>query len=589
MSGSYLSEDQVARGVGYKRLFFGLWPFLSKYKIHLGIVVVAIFTLAAVSRALPFLIGYAIDEGFTKKDLSLVVKVAWVYLALEIFKTILMFTHKFLFQKLGNRVLADLRMHLLNHVQNLPMGFFHKHPTGRTVTRMTNDVSVLSEVFSEGVVTLFSQLAVLISIGVALLWISPKVTFLTMITAPVFVYWAYKLSVKVKFILRDQKKKLSEINSFVAEHLSGIRVAQLYNQVPSSETRFAGLSKSYRDLNMESVKAYAMMHPALNLLNASVIVSALFWAGSASLENSLPLGAVVAFVLSAQDIIPPIREILEKYQLFQNSLTSAERVFGLLEEKAESSSMQESSMWSLNRSVYFKNLNFSYGAGLPNAISNLNLEIPTGQSLALVGRTGSGKSTLVSLLQGLYEPPARTLFFGDVAIEDIPKSVLRQRVGVIQQEPFLFQGNILNNIRLSDQNLSDQKIESAANEIGFLDYLKTQGRSLTDQVQDRGQNLSLGERQVIAFLRLMVRDVDLLILDEATANIDSVTEVVLQKATEKIMKGRTSIIVAHRLSTIKNCDRVIKLAGGEIISQGSPEEVLRESLESGYASPPKFI
>ncbi|MBL7669266.1 MAG: ABC transporter ATP-binding protein [Bdellovibrionaceae bacterium] len=569
----FLEDDKIKLNTNYRELLTRIWPYVRR---NLGLfvtVLAAIALLAGISRVLPAIIGYAIDHGFRQKNEQILLGVAVAYLAVEILKTFLTFVHRYLFQILGSRVLGLMRADLLDHVLRLPMDYFHRNPSGRTVTRMTNDISVLSEVFSDGVVSLLTQSAVLISIAVAMSFMSLKVTFLTLVTVPLFIYANLFIVGRIKIVLRDQKKKLSEINSFISEHLSGIKVAQLYNQIPTSEKKFFQLSNEYRTLNMKSIKGYALMQPVLNLMNAAVVCSALFWAGREYLHDALPIGIVVTFVLNAQDMIPPIREILDKYQMFQNSLTSAERVFALFDESPEPVEVKSAAK-DLRLPIRIENLSFRYAPELPFAIENLNLNIPAGTSLALVGRTGSGKSTIVSLLQKFYLPPEKTIWIGDTPLERMTRLEIRNRVGVIQQDPFIFKGTIRDNILLGDQTLSLNRLLEAAQEIGFLEYLTQSGRSLDDKVDEKGANLSLGERQVVSFLRLMVRNPDIMILDEATANIDSMTEALIARATQKALEGRTSIVVAHRLSTIQECDQIAVLDHGRLIELGSPQKLL---------------
>jgi ATP-binding cassette subfamily B multidrug efflux pump len=569
----FLEDDKIKSNTSYGELLSRIWPYVRR---NLGLfvtVLIAIALLAGVSRVLPTLIGYAIDHGFRQKNREVLLGVAVAYLGVEILKTILTFVHRYLFQLLGSRVLGLMRGDILDHVLRLPMDYFHRNPSGRTVTRMTNDISVLSEVFSDGVVSLLTQTAVLMSIVLAMSFMSLKVTFLTLITVPIFIYANLFVVGRIKVVLRDQKKKLSEINSFISEHLGGIKVAQLYNQIPSSEKKFFQLSNEYRSLNMKSIKGYALMQPVLNLMNASVVCSALFWAGREYLNDSLAIGIVVAFVLNAQDMIPPIREILDKYQMFQNSLTSAERVFALFDESPEPVEVKSAAR-DLRLPIRIENLSFRYAPELPLALENLSLLIPAGTSLALVGRTGSGKSTLVSLLQKFYLPPEGKIWVGETPLEKVSRDEIRNRVGVIQQDPFIFKGTIRENINLGDQTLSEERLLDVAQEVGFSDYLAQSGRTLDYKIDEKGANLSLGERQVISFLRLMVRNPDIMILDEATANIDSMTEALIARATQKALEGRTSIVVAHRLSTIQECDQIAVLDHGRLIELGSPQKLL---------------
>lgn len=571
----FMNEDKVQTSLGYSELFKRLWPFMRRHKLLFFSAVAAVLIFAAVSRALPFVIGQTIDQGFLKKDMSFVVKMAWIYLGFEVAKLVFQFSYNFLFQKFGQRMLYYVREAMLTRVQNLPMDYFNRTPVGRTVTRLTNDVSNLSDLFTEGVISVFVELIILVAILVSMLMISPLLTGLTLAFTPLFLWVSYSLSERIRAILRDAKKKLSELNSFVAENLNGIRVIQLYNRVSFNRGRFKDFSNEYAGLSLQSIKAYALMHPVSNLFTALTLTSALYFGGWVSQDSALPLGALVAFILHVQDFIPPLREILEKYQQFQNSLTSAERVFQLMDEPEEQDSTQRAAQSvPLRGQVEARNLNFCYSPSGPLILNNLNFKIESGESIALIGRTGSGKTTLITLLQKFYTAPRETLFLDDQPIEQISNHDLRTRVGVVQQDSFIFRGTILENITLADEKISFEKARSAAESTGYLQLLQQTGRSLDFQVEERGANLSVGERQLIAFARILAFDPEILILDEATANIDSESEVMIQKATAAVTQNRTSIIIAHRLSTVQNCDRIFVLSAGSLIEQGSHQDLI---------------
>ncbi|MDG0815627.1 ABC transporter ATP-binding protein [Bdellovibrio svalbardensis] len=585
MSDNFMNEDLVKTSVTYPVLFKRLWPYARREKVLLFFAIFAVAGGALVARLIPALIGYAIDHGVIEKKYYVFTQVAFAYLGLEILRSTFSFTNVYLFQLFGNRMLYHLREDLMNHVQRLPLQFFNKTPTGRIVTRLTNDVASLGELFTEGVISVFTQFVIICSVVVALAFISWKLTIICLIFAPLFIWASFYLSNKIRDILREQKKKLSTINAFLAENLNGIKVVQLYNRVKRNREKFTALSTDYRDTNMRSIRAYALMQPIMNLFNAVTITSALYFGGLLSAQNSLAIGSLVAFLMNIQDFIPPLREILEKYQQFQNSLTSAERIFTLMDEHQESESAELQSHQVIRGDIEIRNLNFQYEPQLPLVLKNINLHFKAGESIALVGRTGSGKSTFISLLQRFYDAPANTIYVDGVAIERTPREEIRHHVGVVQQDNFIFRGNIRDNIGLGDPRISDEQIRTACEKTGYMDLLKRTGRDLLSTVDERGANLSVGERQLIAFARILAFNPDILILDEATANIDSESEHIIQEATKEITKGRTSIIIAHRLSTIEQCDRIVVLNQGEVMEVGSHDELMKaQGLYYQFAS-----
>lgn len=571
----FLNEDVVGLKMNYVSLMKRMWPYTRRHLFLFIFVVFCILSLAVISRLMPQLIGYGIDQGLKKFDKELFIRIAYYYFGLELLKTFFHFAHLYFFQRLGNRVLYYLRDDLVRHIQKLPVDFFNKTPAGRIVTRMTNDVMNLSELFTDGIVTVFTQLMILVAIVISLLLISPKLTLICLVTAPLFIYLSFITSDRIKSILTDQKKKLSAINSFLAENLNGIKVLQLYNRIPYNQKKFEGLSDEYLALSYRSVTAYAILMPVMNMFNAVTITTALYMGGYFHLENAISIGAMIAFLLHIQDFIHPLREILEKYQQFQNSLTSAERIFSFFEEKPEQNPANPVKLNHLRGEILVKDLNFQYSPQLPQVLKNISLQIPAGTSAALVGRTGSGKSTLVALLQKFYDTSPGEVFLDQVDLTQISHQDLRKHVGVIQQDPFLFRGSLFENITLH-QHIDRDRVIAACKKIGYLELLERTGRSIDMQIEERGANLSLGERQLVSFARIFAYDPAVLILDEATANIDSVTEKLIQQATEEITKGRTTIIIAHRLSTIEKCDQIFVLDQGQMIESGSHEVLMKK-------------
>jgi ATP-binding cassette subfamily B protein len=585
MSDKFVSEDQVKANITVRELLRRLWPYCHRHLALFTAVIVSVIGLAVCSRLLPYLIGYAIDHGFREHNPQILKSVALIYLGIQILETLFEFSYNYVFQLFGNRVLFYVREDLVRHIQSLPIDYFNKTPVGRIVTRLTNDVSNLAELFTDGVINILVQFVLLCAILVSMSLISVKLTAITMALAPFFIWASLKLNERIRNILRDAKKKLSVLNSYVAENLNGIKVIQLYNRVPRNRNHFFNLSQEYKDLTLGSIRAYAVMQPVMNLFSAVTISAALYFGGLFHDQESLAIGSLVAFILHVQDFIPPLREILDKYQQFQNSLTSGERVFQVFDEvpEAQKHEVEVPKQW--KGEIEIRRLSFQYSPSLPQVLKNIDLKIEPGQSVAIVGRTGSGKSTLISLLQRFYEPPDETVLIDRVPLERIPFSELRHHIGVVQQDNFIFKGTIASNIGLNSEMISRQKIELACRQVGYWDLLQQTSRNLDSPVEERGSNISVGERQLIAFARILAFEPDILILDEATANIDSHSEKIIQQATTEVSKGRTSVIIAHRLSTIQNCDMIVVMDHGEIKEIGNHSELMsRRGLYHHMAS-----
>lgn len=569
----FVEDDKVQSNLSVWQMIQRLWPYAKRFPVLLTLTALSILGLAVFSRILPWLFGLAIDDGILKKDSSFVLQIALWYLAVEVLRALCDFSYLYFFQKFGQKILTLIRQDLLERIQSLPIDFFNKNPTGRIVTRLTNDTSTLSEVFSNGVIQIVTETIILISIVVAMALISWKLTLATLIAAPFFMYASFSLAARLRVILRESKKRLSTLSSYASEQLSGISVVQIYNRRSSTLRRFHEQSSSYKDALLNSIRHYALLQPLMNIFNGVTLTAALTYGGYLSLEEALPVGALVAFLMNAQDLIPPLREILEKFQQFQNSLTSAERVFHTLDEKPEDLSPQIQSL-RIHGDIEFRGLNFRYSSHLPWVLKDFNYRIPAGRKIALVGRTGSGKSTLVALLQRFYEAPEGTVLLDGKPIESFDLRSLRRRVGVVQQDPFLFRGSIEENLRLGQEDLPQEKLLRALEQIGYAQLLAQTGRGLQSPVEERGANLSAGERQLLSFARILVFEPDVLILDEATAHIDSRSEQLIQVATEKVTEGRTSLIVAHRLSTIEKCDEILVLENGILRETGSHADLM---------------
>lgn len=566
-------EDRVTTALGIRELFYQLLPFFKKQKARVALLFFSVAALAFGGRALPYLFGKAVDQGMLQKNQNLVYQIALLYLALEVSKTIFLFLHRYLFFVIGNKVLFQLREKIMIHIQNLPIAFFDKNPTGRVVTRATNDVASLGELFTQGVIEIFSSLIILAVIVGAMFFISWKLTIATIFVAPFTIAGGIYLSRKIRITLRESKRRMAVINSYIAENVTGMKIIQLYDRVPKNVQRFEKLSSEYKTTQLKSVHLYALLWPLVNFANAISIVVAVFYGGYLNLHGEIALGSLIAFIMYTQDFSNPLKFILEKYQMLQNSLSGAERVFSLLGESVEYN-VPESGRVRFKGEIEFKKLSFKYRVDLPEVLKAVDLKIPAGTSLALVGRTGSGKTSLISLIQRFYDPSSGQLLIDGTDAIQLNKKELRQRVGVIQQDNFLFRGTIEYNITLGRPEITTEILERAIRQSYCQGLIERHG-GIHGRVEERGANLSAGERQLIAFARILAFDPDILILDEATANIDSMSEALIQKATLEVTRNRTSIIIAHRLSTIQHCDQIAVMKNGEIAEKGTHTELMK--------------
>ncbi|MEO0335618.1 MAG: ABC transporter ATP-binding protein [Pseudomonadota bacterium] len=568
------NEEKQVSSLRLDTLVKRMAPYLARRRAHVLGVLVLVVSFVVVGRILPILFGYAIDEGIKKQQLDVIFQIAGVYLAFEIARSILAFAQSYFMIKLGNGALFDLREDLIRHVQKLPVEFFDKNPIGRTVTRLTNDIAALGELFAQVFTSLFVNTLEIVGILIALAVLSLPLTGVTILVTPMVVLVGVILSRKIRTVFKDAKRILSTINSFTAESINGMKVLRLFNELRSSRTFFHSLSGDYRKMQLTSVKLYAMLWPLLEGFNVAIIATALFFGAYFRESLGLTVGELTAYVLLLQSFFRPVRNILERYIQMQNSLASADRVFALMAQRQESYEGARVDQ-KLAGQVELKGLSFQYSSGEPLVLKKIDLKIEPGQSVALVGRTGSGKTTIISLLQKLYPYLQGSVLVDGMELSELAPDSIRSKIGVVQQDNFIFKGTVASNIRLDNPALNDEAVRRAAAQTGCLSLLEKRSGGLESKIEEGGSNLSVGERQLIAFARVLAFDPDIFILDEATANIDSESELKIQQATEVVTKGRTSIIIAHRLSTIRNCDKIVVLSDGEVLEAGSHDELLQ--------------
>lgn len=569
------SSDQLNSKMGISGLLLRLLPYFKPDLLACVAICFLVLTHSIIGRTVVYLFGRAIDDGIIGKNLTLLIHIAVAYFVLEVVLMSLQVGISTWFAKVGNRVLFRLRDDLVDHVQNLPMTYFDKVASGRIVTRLTSDTVSLTELFNQGLLSVFSSLVSILTITFAMSLISVKMTLLTLLVAPPMIFMAFKLSDKILIAQRIAKKYVSSINAFVAETVAGVRVIQLFNQVKGQRDQFHLLSSEYKNANLRAVSLYALFYPTVSLFTAISVATALYIGGALTFDGAVTTGAMISFIFHVKDFGDPLRNILEKYQLFQNSVSSGERVFALLEEKTEPVIKDQLSLpLLLDGEIRFENIRFKYSDGLPWALDDISFTVGPGKTLAVAGRTGSGKSTLIAILQKFREAQSGEAYLDGLPLSRIPRDQVRRRIGVVQQDVFMFRGTIKDNIGLNDPAITLEKIEWAAKEAGLTRILQMRPGGLNAEVEEKGANLSIGERQLVAFARILAFDPQILILDEATANIDSETEHLLQLAAARARKGRTSVIIAHRLSTISDADLVLVLSHGKLQALGTPQEIL---------------
>jgi ATP-binding cassette, subfamily B, multidrug efflux pump len=569
MNPSTYQDEKVQSKIKLHQLFFALWPFMKKNPWLLTGALT--FTLVHIlsARLLPVTIGFAIDQGVLEKNLSFFLKAALFYSILQITFTISQFLYTFFFARIGNKAVFRLRQKLFQHLQTLPLSYFHQNPTGRLVNRLTSDPNTLQEIFTDGLIYMGIQFFVLFSIAVSMLLISFKMTIIALFSIPFFIWLSLKVTTKMRLHQRESKKQIGSLSAFITERLQGLKTLQVLNVIPKTFEHFYDLSKQYEGVTLNVIKSGARLQPVLNMVTAVVLSSLLIASGFFTSQEALSLGAVTTLILHAQDLIHPLRDILERYQQFQNSLTSAERVFPILEETPECDFFKnkkefKTTQSSQNGEIVLDQVSFRYQPSGPFILNAVNLRIPSGSKIALVGKTGSGKSTLISLLQGFYQPESGCIYINGIPQKNLSLEFIRKQIGVIQQDPFVFRGTFQDNITVGNPHFSPAFILETLKQLDLAEDFQSRGMDLNFWIDEKGHNLSLGERQLLNFVRIFLFNPPILVLDEASANMDSETEVILQKALKQAAKGRTTIMIAHRLSTLQECDHIYLVSNGQL-------------------------
>jgi ATP-binding cassette subfamily B protein len=497
------------------------------------------------------------------------------YLLLILVESVLTYGEVWILQYMGQHVMYDLRMELFSHVQRLPVRFFDRTPTGSLVTRMTSDVEVLGEMFAAGIVTVVGDILVLAGIVGIMLWMNLKLSLVTFSVLPVLVWVAFSFRIRMRTAYRQVRSRLANLNTFLNESIHGMMVVQLFNRQQAERQEFTRLNAEYRDSNRPVITWDASLYALVEALS-SVAVGLIIWYGGGEIvHGALSFGALVAFIQYIEKFFSPIRDLSSKYSIMQGAMASLERIFLLLDTEqeavAEDAGKLQGSPGVLGV-IEFKNVWFSY-SGDDYVLKNFSLAIGQGEKVALVGETGGGKSTITRLLSRFYEVNRGIIAIDGTDAREFQLCDLRRKIGVVLQDPFLFTGTIRSNISLGDPQ-AEQRVEDAIRIVGADRFIGRLPQGLDEEVREKGVNLSAGERQLISFARAVAFDPEVLVLDEATASVDTESERLIQEGLAGLMAGRTSLVVAHRLSTIRDADRIVVIHHGEKVEEGNHEELL---------------
>ncbi len=523
-----------------------------------------------------------------------VTQIALLYLLALIASLGVEFLQTYSMQLTGQKVMFDLRMQIFRHLQSLHVGFFDRNPVGRLVTRLTSDVDALNEMFTSGVIAIFGDFFTLAAIVAVMLSLNAKLALVAFAVLPLIALATAVFRKRVRDSYRRIRTAVARINAYLQEHITGMAVLQLFNREKKSYEEFEAVNRRHMVAFKDSVFAHALFYPIVEILSAAAIAMILWYGGLRVLEGSLTLGVVVAFIQYAQRFYRPIQDLSEKYNILQGAMASAERVFKLLDTPPEIASPANAVKPQGTRGrIEFQGVWFAYrGAdsagergiapgqdGRPPAepdwvLRDISFTIQPGESVAIVGHTGAGKTTIISLLLRFYDVQRGRILLDGVDLRDYDLSELRRLFGVVLQDPFVFSGTVERNIRLGSEHLSERDLEEAAEEVNIADFVRSLPGGFQAEVRERGATLSTGQKQLLSFARALAHKPRVLVLDEATSSVDTETEFRVREALGRMVRGRTSILIAHRLSTVQSADRILVLHKGRLRESGSHQELL---------------
>jgi len=546
----------------------------APYKSLLLSTTLMAILLAPLATIRPWLVQKMVDEHIIYSDVEGLLKLSIIFIIVLFLHAFLTYLFTYLSGVLGQAVVRDLRIKIFNHINRFNLSYFDKTPIGTSTTRTINDVETINTVFSQGVITIIADILTLIVVLAIMFITSWELTLIALTTSPFLVIASYIFKEKVKTSFQSVRTEISRMNAFLQEQISGMRLVQIFHIEKSSMRRFKTINREYTKANLDSVLYYAVFYPVVEIISAASLGLMVWWGAKGVIGESVSMGALIAFPIYLNMLFNPIRILADKFNTLQMGLVASDRVFALLDNQAEQEVTGHLKPEKLRGEVIFNKVNFAY-QGEDWVLKNVDFHIEPGETLAIVGATGSGKTSIISLINRFYTHQSGLISIDGTDIRDFDLQALRHKMALVLQDVFLFSGSVFENITLRDESISREKVLSAAKMIGAHEFIEKLPGGYDYQVMERGATLSMGQRQLISFVSALVFEPDILILDEATSSIDPASESVIQKAIETLIAQRTSIIIAHRLSTIMHAHKILVMQRGEVMESGSPEDLLK--------------
>lgn len=575
-------EEEVLGKAYDSRLMARMLRYLRPYVMPVVGAVMLLMLASGLAVVGPYLTKIALDDAIPRNDGGQLAFLAVLFLGATVLVFVFQYVQALVTTWLGQRVMYDLRTQIFAHLQRLDLAFYDRNPAGRLMTRITSDVETLNELFSSGLVTVFGDLFTLLFIVAAMMQLDAELALVTFSVLPFVAWAAFVFRSRIRAAYRDIRVRLARMNAFLHERFTGIRVVQLFNREDADLRRFKALNDDYLGAHLRSITYYALFFPIIQLLTAVALALIIWYGGGAMIQGAVTIGVLAAFLDYARRFYRPIQDLSDKYNLLQGAMASSERIFRLLDREPALRDPPRPSRFPPGApgEIRFEGVWFAYRdasadqEGRDWVLRDVSFTVAPGEKLAIVGHTGAGKTTLVNLLTRFYDPQRGRILVDGVPVDRLRVRDLRARIGLVLQDIFLFSRSVAYNVRLGSGSIGDGEVAAALDAVGAAPFVQRLPRRDAQELGERGSTLSVGERQLVSFARALAFDPDILVLDEATSSVDSEIEARIGEATNRLMRGRTSVVIAHRLSTVKGADRILVMHHGRLAEEGTHEELL---------------
>jgi len=579
-----MQEEEILGKAYDASLMRRLLKYLRPYRWYVVLGIALSILVSSLEAVRPYFTKIAVDDNIAQGDAHGLLRTSLLFATVIIFRGIVQYFNSYLTQWIGQRTIFDLRMEVYEHLQRLGLKFFDRNPIGRLITRVTNDVEVLNEMFSSGVVMVFSDIFTIIGILYFMFSMNWQLALVSLSVLPLLWYGTFLFRKKAREAYREVRIQIARINAFMQEHITGMMVDQVFNRERRSFERFSSINAKHREANIKSIFYYALFYPGVDLIGAIAVGLIIWYAGLESLNGAITIGTVMAFLQFNEMFWRPIRDLSEKYNIMQTAMASSERVFKLLDDQTVvRDSEARLPLRSVKGMIEFRNVWFSYNPPTDGeqttdwVLKDVSFTIKEGETAAIVGHTGAGKTTIINLLMRFYDISKGEILIDGVNIAHVGQAELRRHMALVLQDVFLFSGDIRSNIGLGNDAIGDDRIRAASRVVGAHQFIERLTGEYQAEVKERGATLSVGQKQLISFARALAYHPRILILDEATSSVDTETELLVQRAIKKLLHGHTSIVIAHRLSTVQSANKIIVMHKGEVREMGTHQELLAQN------------